>query len=299
MGSNEEIRRLAQEAEKQQLFAQKVQQQNTNLTSQLEMYKERVRILEGINKDNNYLNEFLEADERAKHYNRQAQSQFVHMALPPRDQRHQYLRMLMEHRDAQGVSLFTSQAWRRLFDIRGQLVHELILEFFSKFRFGEAVIDLDTAGALLFQLGGTVGFGAYWVDSTRQIPNKGNLRDYWIGISSAGDFLGTVPSYTTIQDPILMMCHRDTPRIDRPKEASRLLRLVPLRPLRMLLLSMRVARLFRHPYRHLSSHHHLQLLLGLCHRGWPVRGVCPWKQRNIDEYWWRIYKSGDLEVLES
>ncbi|GKE69079.1 hypothetical protein Tco_1527151, partial [Tanacetum coccineum] len=93
-----------------------------------------------------------------------------HMALPPCDQRHQYLRvqvfdfgglldlmadglsarMLMEHRDAQGVSLFTSQAWRRLFDIRGQLVHELILEFFSKFRFGEAILDLDTLGALHF-----------------------------------------------------------------------------------------------------------------------------------------------------
>ncbi|GJR98062.1 hypothetical protein Tco_0270236 [Tanacetum coccineum] len=77
MGSNEEIRRFAQEAEKQQLFAQKVQQQNTTLTSQLELYKERNRILEGINKDNNYLNEFLEADERAKRYNKQAQSQFV------------------------------------------------------------------------------------------------------------------------------------------------------------------------------------------------------------------------------
>ncbi|GKA41941.1 hypothetical protein Tco_0734601 [Tanacetum coccineum] len=25
----------------------------------------------------------------------------------------------------------------------------------------------------------------------------------------------------------------------------------------------------------------------------------PWKQKNIDEYWWRIYKYGDLEVLES
>ncbi|GKD17118.1 hypothetical protein Tco_1206276 [Tanacetum coccineum] len=25
----------------------------------------------------------------------------------------------------------------------------------------------------------------------------------------------------------------------------------------------------------------------------------PWKQRNIDEHWWRLYKSGDLEVLES
>ncbi|GJU36994.1 hypothetical protein Tco_1185348 [Tanacetum coccineum] len=41
------------------------------------MYKERVRILENINKDNNYLNEFLEADERAKRYNKQAQSQLV------------------------------------------------------------------------------------------------------------------------------------------------------------------------------------------------------------------------------
>ncbi|GJU71004.1 hypothetical protein Tco_1262409 [Tanacetum coccineum] len=57
-------------------------------------------------------------------------------------------RMLMEHMDAQGVSLFTSRAWRRLFDIRGSLVHELILEFFSTFRFGEEVTDLDTPRAL-------------------------------------------------------------------------------------------------------------------------------------------------------
>ncbi|GJZ15534.1 hypothetical protein Tco_0551211 [Tanacetum coccineum] len=60
-------RNAYQEAEKQQIFAQQVQKQNTHLTSQLEMYKERVRILENINKDNNYLNEFLEADERAKY----------------------------------------------------------------------------------------------------------------------------------------------------------------------------------------------------------------------------------------
>ncbi|GKD59354.1 hypothetical protein Tco_1296863 [Tanacetum coccineum] len=63
-------------------------------------------------------------------------------------------RMLMEHMDAQGQSVFTSRAWRRLFDIRGPLVHELILEFFSTFRFGEVVLDLDTARALQFQLGG-------------------------------------------------------------------------------------------------------------------------------------------------
>ncbi|GJT85698.1 reverse transcriptase zinc-binding domain-containing protein, partial [Tanacetum coccineum] len=48
-----------------------------DLNEALELYKERVRVLEGINKDNNYLNEFLEADERAKRYYKQAQSQFV------------------------------------------------------------------------------------------------------------------------------------------------------------------------------------------------------------------------------
>ncbi|GJT10993.1 hypothetical protein Tco_0858035 [Tanacetum coccineum] len=77
--------------EKQQLFAQKVQQQNTTLTSQLELYKERVRVLENIKGDNNYLNEFLEADKQAKHFNQQAQSQFI------RDQN--IIRELKQQRD--------------------------------------------------------------------------------------------------------------------------------------------------------------------------------------------------------
>ncbi|GKC01386.1 hypothetical protein Tco_0987522, partial [Tanacetum coccineum] len=57
-------------------------------------------------------------------------------------------RMLMEHRDEAGVSVFTSRAWRRMLDIRGPLVHELILEFFSTFRFGQAILDLDTPRTL-------------------------------------------------------------------------------------------------------------------------------------------------------
>ncbi|GJT54612.1 hypothetical protein Tco_0989666 [Tanacetum coccineum] len=61
-------------AAKQQRFAQKVQQQNMNLTSQIEMYKERNRVLENITKDNNYQKEFLEADERAKRIQKQADS---------------------------------------------------------------------------------------------------------------------------------------------------------------------------------------------------------------------------------
>ncbi|GJR05213.1 hypothetical protein Tco_0528197 [Tanacetum coccineum] len=45
-------------------------------------------------------------------------------------------------------------------------------------------------------------------ESVRQIPDKGDLRDYWIGISSAGDFLGTTSSSTVITDLILRLCHR-------------------------------------------------------------------------------------------
>ncbi|GJT03267.1 hypothetical protein Tco_0824436 [Tanacetum coccineum] len=54
----------------------------------------------------------------------------------------------------------------------------------------------------------TIGFGAYWSESARQIPDKGDLSAYWIWISYAGDFLGTAPSYTLIRDPMLRLCHR-------------------------------------------------------------------------------------------
>ncbi|GJQ95621.1 putative ribonuclease H-like domain-containing protein [Tanacetum coccineum] len=46
------------------------------------------------------------------------------------------------------------------------------------------------------------GFGAYWDGSDRLIPNKGDLRDYWIEISSGRDFLGPTPSYVLIRDPV-------------------------------------------------------------------------------------------------
>ncbi|GJT53683.1 hypothetical protein Tco_0988737 [Tanacetum coccineum] len=62
------------------------------------------------------------------------------------------------------------RAWGRLFDTRGPLVRELILEFFSTLRFGES-------------------------ESERMIPGKGDLHDYWRDISTHGDFLGPPPSY--------------------------------------------------------------------------------------------------------
>nr|GEX04794.1 hypothetical protein [Tanacetum cinerariifolium] len=75
------------------------------------------------------------------------------MALPPRDQRHQYLR-------------------------------------FEGLQYTEGdIADYE------------------WAKSARHIPDKGDLSAYWIRISFVGDFLGTIPSYTLIRDPILRLCH--------------------------------------------------------------------------------------------
>nr|GEU61772.1 hypothetical protein [Tanacetum cinerariifolium] len=140
---------------------------------------------------------------------------FADMALPLKDQRYQYLRFEgLQYTDAdivyfemrlgkiymrEGQSVFTSRAWRQVFKIRVPLVHELILEFFSTFIFREAVVDLDTAGALQFQLGGA--------ESGRHISDKGDLSSYWREISAKGDFLGTPSSYTLIKDSMLRLCH--------------------------------------------------------------------------------------------
>ncbi|GKG13669.1 hypothetical protein Tco_0350629, partial [Tanacetum coccineum] len=106
-------------------------------------------------------------------------------------------RMLMEYQDDQGVSLFTSRAWRRLFDIRGPLFQLGGARRRMSWRQFILALGLHTDEEMQI-----AGFGTYWADSTRQILDKGDLRDYWIGISSAGDFLGTTPSYTTIRDLI-------------------------------------------------------------------------------------------------
>ncbi|GKF75966.1 hypothetical protein Tco_0225410, partial [Tanacetum coccineum] len=136
-------------------------------------------------------------------------------------------RLRMEHIVSQGQIVFSNHAWRRLFEIRGPLVHELMLEFFSTCRISDTVLELDVADTLCFQLGGlrrqmswrqfilalglhtakemaTDGFGAYWTDSLREIASKADLHDYWSRIASDGDFLGAFLSYTSIKDPLAM-----------------------------------------------------------------------------------------------
>ncbi|GJX73654.1 hypothetical protein Tco_0312249, partial [Tanacetum coccineum] len=52
------------------------------------------------------------------------------------------------------------------------------------------------------------GFRSYWNGSDRLIPDKGDLRDYWIEISSDRDFWGFAPSYVLIRDPVRILFHR-------------------------------------------------------------------------------------------
>nr|GEW56427.1 hypothetical protein [Tanacetum cinerariifolium] len=51
-------------------------------------------------------------------------------------------------------------------------------------------------------------FGAYWLGRERVIPNKGDLSDYWVEISSGKYFLRGALSYTYIKDPVRRLCHR-------------------------------------------------------------------------------------------
>ncbi|GKD10684.1 hypothetical protein Tco_1190369 [Tanacetum coccineum] len=124
------------------------------------------------------------------------------MALPPRDQRHQYLRYEgLQYIDANIVDFKT-----RLARIYRREVHRVqVFDF-------EGLPNLmaeGLRGRMLMENQDAQGksFGLYWGESARQIPNMGDLSAYWIGISSAGDFMGTPPSYTLIKDPMMRLCH--------------------------------------------------------------------------------------------
>nr|GEV76711.1 hypothetical protein [Tanacetum cinerariifolium]GEW60974.1 hypothetical protein [Tanacetum cinerariifolium]GEW72445.1 hypothetical protein [Tanacetum cinerariifolium] len=100
--------------------------------------------------------------------------------LPPRDQRHLWLRyqveaytkeivydfeqrlemifgrqrMRMVYIGDDGQEVFVSHTWRRLFEIQASLVNVFLLEFFNTCRIGDE-IGLDADGTLCFQLGGS------------------------------------------------------------------------------------------------------------------------------------------------
>ncbi|GKB13055.1 hypothetical protein Tco_0846978, partial [Tanacetum coccineum] len=115
-----------------------------------------------------------------------------------------FSRMVMEQRDDVGVVLFTSGAWGRLFDTRGPLVRELIIEFLSTLRFGEVWLDLDAPGTIQFQLGRAKRRLSYRQFILDLRLHTGEEMDSLILL----DFLGPSPSYTLIRDPVLRLSHR-------------------------------------------------------------------------------------------
>ncbi|GKF45454.1 hypothetical protein Tco_0132006, partial [Tanacetum coccineum] len=95
-----------------------------------------------------------------------------------------------------GEALFTSHAWRRLFEL-GRARRRMTWRQFI------LALGLHSEEEMA-----EPGFGAYWAGSERVIPDKGDLRDYWIEISFDRDFLGPAPSYVHIRDPVRRLCHR-------------------------------------------------------------------------------------------
>ncbi|GKE23082.1 hypothetical protein Tco_1434594, partial [Tanacetum coccineum] len=238
-------------------------------------------------------------------------------------------RMLMEHRNEAGVSVFTNRSWRRMLDIRGPLVHELILEFFSTFRFGQAILDLDTLGTLQFQLGGA-----------RRHPIL-RLCHRLIACSIAGR--SQAPEKVTVMD-LFYLRGMDVGSVNVPYLLARYLRLFAAwrKSGAYIFGGQFVARLAEHfglltaeilggltviapelPIIDMTELVRLQICTSLATstttssrqdhaskdvqiRGGRARdkpGIDKAargpQEGNIDKYWWRIYESGNLKVLES
>nr|GEW41617.1 hypothetical protein [Tanacetum cinerariifolium] len=116
------------------------------------------------------------------------------MALPPRDQRHQYLRFQgLRYTDADIIDFK-----KRLGRIYGREIHKP--HKLEAIYFGLRVTYCE-------------GDGVRWIRrilgrECEEYTRQGDLSAYWVGISSAEDFLITTLSYTLIRDLMLRLCHR-------------------------------------------------------------------------------------------
>ncbi|GJX47652.1 hypothetical protein Tco_0272842 [Tanacetum coccineum] len=123
------------------------------------------------------------------------------MALPPREQRHRFLRYEgLEYTDSD-IADFES----RLERIYTREIHRVqVVDF-------QGILDLLRDGLftrMAMEHRDEAVLVRYWSESERMIPRKGDLHDYWRDILTDGDFLGPPPSYTLIRDPVLRLCHR-------------------------------------------------------------------------------------------
>ncbi|GKB19696.1 hypothetical protein Tco_0853619 [Tanacetum coccineum] len=124
-------------------------------------------------------------------------------SLPPREQRHPFLRYQgLKYSDADIANF--EERLERIYSREIHRVQELILEFHSMLRFGEILLDLDAPDTIQFQLG-----GARRRLSWRQFILALGLHtgEEMESPTFARDLLGLPPSYTLIRDPMLRHCH--------------------------------------------------------------------------------------------
>ncbi|GJR92976.1 hypothetical protein Tco_0265150, partial [Tanacetum coccineum] len=126
--------------------------------------------------------------------------------LPAADQRHPWLRYQVKgytegiiHSYEQRLETIWSRPVNRVhvLDFKG-LTPEMRQDL--AVRMSDTEMGLDVADTLCFQLGGD--------GSDRLIPDKGDLRDYWIEISSDRDFLartGEAPEKVTSVDTLYLL----------------------------------------------------------------------------------------------
>nr|GEW79576.1 uncharacterized mitochondrial protein AtMg00810-like [Tanacetum cinerariifolium] len=115
-------------------------------------------------------------------------------------------RLRMVYTGDEGHELFTSNACRRLFEIRAPLVREFMLEFLSTCRMSDTEMGLDVADTLCFQLDGARRrmtwrqfILALGLHTTEEMAEDG-FQAYWLGRLST--------SYVFIRDPVRRLCHR-------------------------------------------------------------------------------------------
>ncbi|GJT70764.1 hypothetical protein Tco_1030050 [Tanacetum coccineum] len=120
--------------------------------------------------------------------------------LPHRDLRHPWLRYYVDGYDEGIVHSYEKRLkmiWSRPVNRLGGIRRRMSWRRFI------LALGLHTEQEMA-----EAGFEVYWDGSDRLIPDKGDLRDYWIKISSNIDFLGPAPSYVLIRDPVRRLCHR-------------------------------------------------------------------------------------------
>ncbi|GJV38793.1 hypothetical protein Tco_1417233 [Tanacetum coccineum] len=142
--------------------------------------------------------------------------------LPPRDQRHLWLRYQVEGYAEEIVHDFEDRL-ETIFERHVNRVHVLYFKVLTlemrqdlaeRLRMvytrddGQDIFFILALGFHTVEEMAEDGFKSYWLGSERAILDKGDLSDYWIEISSDGDFLRVAPSYTYIRDPLRRLCHR-------------------------------------------------------------------------------------------